>query len=37
MFDVCLVLLEQLCSLIPFFIAIWVLFDFIGTLIFDKR
>lgn len=37
MFDVCLTLLGQLCELIPFFIALWVLFDFIGMLIFDHR
>lgn len=37
MFDICLQLLDQFVDLIPFFIALWVIFDMVGSLLFDKR
>ena len=37
MFEVALQFLEQLCTLIVPLIAIYILFDFIGSLIFGKR
>lgn len=37
MFDVALQFLEQLITLIPGLIALYILFDFIGSLIFGKR
>ena len=37
MFDVSMLFLEQLCTLIVPMIAIYILFDFVGMLLFDKR
>ena len=37
MFDVSMLFLEQLCGLIVPMIGLYVLFDFVGMLIFDKR
>lgn len=37
MFEVALTFLEQLCGLIIPMIALYVLFDFVGMLLFDKR
>ncbi len=37
MFDVCLQFLSQLIELIEPLIAIYILFDFMGTLIFGRR
>lgn len=37
MFETALILLEQLCGLIVPLIAIYVLFDLVGALLFDKR
>lgn len=37
MFDVAMTLLVQLIDFIPGLICLYVLFDFIGSLIFDKR
>ena len=36
MFDVCLAFLGQLCECLPFFIGMYILFDFIGTLLFGR-
>lgn len=37
MFEVSLTLLSQLIDMLPFLIALYILFDFIGTLLFGKR
>lgn len=37
MFDITLTLLNQLITLIPELMALYILFDFIGVLIFGKR
>lgn len=37
MFDVAMLFLEQLCGLIVPLISLYILFDFIGMLIFSKR
>jgi len=37
MFEVALSFLEQLCTLIVPLIALYILFDFVGMLIFGKR
>ncbi len=37
MFEIALTFLEQLCGLIVPLIALYVLFDFVGMLLFDKR
>lgn len=37
MFDVSLQLLSQLIDALPYFIALFILFDFVGTLLFGKR
>lgn len=37
MFDVTINLLIQLVDILPGFICLYVLFDFIGSLLFDKR
>lgn len=37
MFDVSLAFLGQLIELLPGLIAIYILFDFIGTLLFGRR
>ncbi len=37
MFEVCLTFLSRLVELIQPMIAIYILFDFIGTLIFGRR
>lgn len=37
MFDVCLVLMGQLIDILPGVIALWVIFDLTGSLLFDKR
>lgn len=37
MFEITLTLLEQLCGLIVPMIALYILFDFVGMLLFDKR
>lgn len=37
MFDVSLTFLNQLVTLIPDLMALYILFDFIGMLMFDKR
>lgn len=37
MFEISLTLLNQLITLIPGLMALYILFDFIGTLIFGKR
>lgn len=37
MFDVALQFLEQLITLMPGLIALYILFDFMGALIFGKR
>ncbi len=37
MFDVSLALLNQLITLIPGLMALYILFDLIGTLLFSKR
>lgn len=37
MFEVSLKLLEQLCGLIVPMISFYILFDFVGMLLFDKR
>lgn len=36
MFDISLQLLSQLIDLFPFLIALWLLFGFIGSLLFNK-
>lgn len=36
MFDIVLTLLGQFCECLPFFISIYILFDFIGTLLFGR-
>lgn len=37
MFDVSMLFLEQLCGLIIPLIALYILFDFVGMLLFEKR
>ena len=37
MFDVALQFLEQLITLMPGLIALYILFDFMGSLLFGKR
>lgn len=37
MFDICLTFLSRLIELIQPMIGIYILFDFIGTLIFGRR
>lgn len=37
MFDVAMLLFENLCGLIVPAISLYVLFDFVGMLLFDKR
>lgn len=37
MFDVCLTLMKQLVDLIPWYIGLYVVFDFTGALLFDRR
>lgn len=37
MFDISLSFLSQLIDLIPSLIALYILFDFVGMLLFDKR
>lgn len=37
MFDVCLQFMSQLVDLIVPMIGLYITFDFIGTLLFDKR
>ncbi len=37
MFEISLTLLEQLCGLIIPLIVLYILFDLIGALLFDKR
>lgn len=37
MFEVSLTFLNQLISLLPGMIALYILFDLIGTLLFGKR
>lgn len=37
MFDVTLTFFEQFIPIIPFGIALYILFDFIGVLLFGKR
>lgn len=37
MFDVALTFFSQLCECIPFFIGLYVLFDLMGSLLFNKR
>lgn len=37
MFDLCLQFLTQLIDLLPGFIGIYILFDFIGVLLFGRR
>ena len=37
MFEVCLQLLNQLVQCLPFFISIYILFDFVGSILFGKR
>lgn len=37
MFDISLTLLNQLIELLPLFIALFILFDFVGSILFGKR
>lgn len=37
MFDVSLILLSQLISILPLIIGLWVLFDLIGGLLFGIK
>lgn len=37
MFDVAIQFLSQLIDLIPYLIALYLVFDFIGMLLFGKR
>ena len=37
MFDITLTFLSQLIDNLPFFIGLYILFDFIGTLLFGRR
>lgn len=37
MFDVTLTFLSQLIGLLPSLIALYILFDFIGTILFGRR
>lgn len=37
MFEISLSFLSQLIDLIPSLIALYILFDFVGMLLFDKR
>ncbi len=37
MFDVCLVLFNQLVQLLPDLIVLYILFDLIGALLFGRR
>ena len=37
MFDVALTFLSGLIDMLPAMIGLWILFDFIGTLLFGKR
>ena len=37
MFEITTKMLEQLISLLPGLIALYILFDLIGTLLFSKR
>lgn len=37
MFDVSLTLLSQLIDMLPLFIALYILFEFIGSLLFGNR
>lgn len=37
MFEICETMLTQLVSLIPAFIGIYLIFDFMGSLLFGKR
>ena len=36
MFECALVLISQFISIIPMLIALWLIFDFIGALLFGK-
>ena len=37
MFEVALGFLNQLVTCIPFFIGLYILFDFVGCILFGKR
>lgn len=37
MFDIALTFMSQLIDMLPAMIGIYILFDFIGTLLFGKR
>lgn len=37
MFEVSLQLLSQLIDMLPYLISLFILFDFVGTLLFGKR
>ncbi len=37
MFEIVLTLLQQLVSLLPGLIALYILFDLIGALLFERR
>lgn len=37
MFDVCLQFMSQLIELMPGIIGIYILFDFVGSLLFGRR
>lgn len=37
MFDIALTFMSQLIEMLPAMIGIYILFDFIGTLLFGKR
>lgn len=37
MFDIAMLLLEKLCGLIVPMISLYILFDFVGMLLFNKR
>lgn len=37
MFDIALTFLNQLVNLIPSLVALYILFDLIGALLFEKR